>query len=377
MEENTVNETVSETETADTNGALLEFEDKEQTDRETAAAALSADKLNYLSGENKVRNRLSTAEKLVERMLSDIHTPYTSEEMAQIGKLVEKMTESRENELFSVVMTGYYLIALKTIVVKHGNWENFMERILPFSKETANRYMRLYKSYKDDNSMFRALGKAKAYILTDFERAERAYFVKQLFYTKGKDGTITEKGLLKMSERELQTIVNKYREVQEKIFAELLEKAKEEKTAEKEREKERKIDERLQEWKRGAGEENENLSETFELERIMREAEAIDEITKEIEAEEDINADVEISKEEEKNIWASLAAERFEEAIERTNSELYEEMKTDIVKTKYFSKRSINEIFSLFPTTQSNEDVKREIIEALNFYRQFKQTQQP
>lgn len=96
-----------------------------------------------------------------------------------------------------VLFTAAYNIGKKLVeskeVIRHGEWENWVEARLPFKLRAAENYMKIYKEYKgneiDDSSVYPSLGYSQALALIAVPSDEREEFAKQV---NAKDLTIEE-----------------------------------------------------------------------------------------------------------------------------------------------------------------------------------------
>lgn len=123
-------------------------------------------------------------------------------------KFVEAENSIKEQELVAsiqmqlefaqkVLLTAAYnigkMLAESREVIKHGEWENWVEERLPFKLRAAQNYMKVYKEYKeneiDNSSVYSSLGYSQALALLAVPSEEREEFAKQV---NAKDMTIEE-----------------------------------------------------------------------------------------------------------------------------------------------------------------------------------------
>lgn len=139
--------------------------------------------------------------------------------MEENKQLQTRPLETIENEInfykqqtaIGMIEIGRRLIEAKEQVF-HGEWEEWLETKVDFSKSTAKNFMRVAREFPNRQAII-DLGQTKIFKLLDLPQEERDEFISQPHEVNGQTKTVDE-----MTTRELQKAIKDKKELENKIY---------------------------------------------------------------------------------------------------------------------------------------------------------------
>jgi hypothetical protein len=128
--------------------------------------------------------------------------------------IVSDILKEKAKEAKSVLAIGQYLIEAKE-QVEHGEWGDWLKVNVSYCEETARRYMRLANGYSSNSKTLADLGQSKAYTLLKISETEREAFMNETHFVNTVENPVAM-SVLEMSTRQLENVIQEYKDTQEK-----------------------------------------------------------------------------------------------------------------------------------------------------------------
>ncbi|WP_010236351.1 DUF3102 domain-containing protein [Clostridium arbusti] len=127
----------------------------------------------------------------------------------EIDKVTAEILIYKQQTAQNIIEIGKRLIKVKENL-PHGEFLPYLETKVEFTRQSANKFMRVAKEFGNVNSGLH-LGTKKLWLLLDVSTEEREDFISQPHKVSGKTKTVDE-----MTSREMQKVIKEKKQLEEK-----------------------------------------------------------------------------------------------------------------------------------------------------------------